>query len=247
MMAWRGARWLVGLVLFLPNPSGAQQIALGPDSGVAGYRGVDSLLLMESVQKELRLNPEQLQRVKEIAREARQQKRGDFDRLVRQNLTQDERRNHVLELMRQVSRDTSERVREVLKPEQFQRLRQIELQEMGLRAFSDPEVVRSLRLTEEQRQRLNTAAEETAEQMRKLFKEGPRGSYLEGLKGLQARGQQAVERALAVLTAEQRATWQRLVGEPFESSVDRPNRVPGGEKRPNTPPPSVRVPDRGSA
>ena len=91
----------------------------------------------------------------------------------------------------------------------------------------DPEVVRTLKLNEEQKQRLHKAADEAAGQMRKLFKEGPRGNYAEGLKALRARRQQVVEHVLAVLTPEQRATWQQLVGPPFESTVDRPNRVSG--------------------
>jgi hypothetical protein len=236
MMNGRYLLCLVSVIVFLPSLSPGQQVTLAPDRGLAGFQGVDSLLLMESVHKELQLSMEQVQRVKEIAREARLQRRGEFDGLLKQKQSSEERRSRVLEIMKQVSREVTEKVRPVLKPEQLRRLRQIELQEMGLRAFDDPEVVRTLQLTEAQKQRLHNAAEEAAEQMRKLFKEGPLGNYVEGLKAMRARRQQGVEHVLAVLTPEQRSAWKQLVGEPYESTIDRPNRVPGGVPPPERPP-----------
>ena len=52
--------------------------------------------------------------------------------------------------MQELHKENEKSVAKILKPEQFKRLKQISYQQQGGRAFTDPEVAKALRLTEEQ-------------------------------------------------------------------------------------------------
>src|SRR5262249_7524900 len=142
MSCGKGFVALVALLLFL-NGAAAQRVPFQPDNTLTAIGGLDGLLLLESVQKELKLDDEQAQKVKEVVRETRQKHRGDFDKLMKPQIGQ-ERRQRVLELMKQVSQESMDGVKGILTAEQMKRLKQIALQERGLQAFSDPEVVKVL-------------------------------------------------------------------------------------------------------
>src|SRR6516165_5156077 len=114
------------------------------DSDVlTGITGADGLVLLDSVQKELKLTGEQTQKVKETVREVRQRRREDFDKLMKPEVGEEERRQKVLGLMKEVSRETTTKLANLLNPEQVRRMSQIELQARGLQAFSDPDVAQA--------------------------------------------------------------------------------------------------------
>ena len=89
----------------------------------------------------------------------------------------------------------------ILTPPQRVRLRQIALQSEGPAAFREPEVVEALGLTPGQRERIRAIEEEIRLQpdARDAIRQGhPR-----------MRGKPAMERILAVLTADQARRWKR--------------------------------------
>jgi hypothetical protein len=107
-------------------------------------------------------------------------------------------------------------LRQILSPEQRRRLRQIGLQVQGTGAFREPEVSAALKLTAEQRERIQGIEEET-------FFGGLRmrpGTPPEEIrKHHEQRMREAGERILAVLTPEQTRRWREMTGEPFKGPV----------------------------
>jgi serine/threonine protein kinase len=184
-----------------------------------------------------------------------------FDRM-----SQAERRERFLDLAR--SEETA--FEGVVTPRELRRLRQIDLQKQGLRAFEDTKVIRSLRLTGGQKEQIRRLRDEA-------FRKGPCG-----LKPQEGPGKPPMSPPLpsvestvmAVLTAEQQRTWQELTGRPFKAPPGHPfsppgfglrrhppddhhghrDRGPGGwrdappfghDKRPRDKPPPPRLKDRG--
>ncbi len=121
---------------------------------------------------------------------------------------------------------------ELLRPEQYRRLRQIWIQRRGFMALMDPEIRSKLGLSDgqngrldalESRYRANVSAEMRVlneEHERFITGEGTvrqyvtaKRRYIEAIQTLQAG---CHKDCLAVLTAEQTSAWERLIGEPFD-------------------------------
>jgi serine/threonine protein kinase len=98
----------------------------------------------------------------------------------------------------------------ILRPAQRKRLRQIVLQSEGPRAFRDPEVVRSLGLTPEQRERIH-AIEETNffNRMIEIRSGRPAEEPSESL----------VDRIQAELTLDQKRIWNNMIGPPIHGKL----------------------------
>src|SRR5207253_4066195 len=96
-------------------------------------------------------------------------------------------------------------------------LKQIAWQEGGASAFSDDELLEALQLTEEQKERIRATQEEARRTM--LFGPRPRGPRPEDWKKAADSWKNARDKVLAVLTAEQKATWEELIGEPFKGEI----------------------------
>jgi serine/threonine protein kinase len=169
------------------------------------------LLLLEqpSVQEELILSEEQARQVTRLARRRRaafwdspdlslQRWRTKFEALAAQEKA----------------------VLEGLGPEQAQRLKQIAWQEGGASAFSDPELLEALGLTKEQKDKIRAIQDEA----RRTLWVGPRsgGPRPEDWKKAADSWTKARDQVVAVLTADQKARWKELTGEPFKGEIRLP-------------------------
>jgi hypothetical protein len=108
-----------------------------------------------------------------------------------------------------------------LTPAQARRLQQIAYQQMGIRAFNHAAVVEALGLSRAQRKDLVYRYQlERIRQEQELWRATPLTSTLEQVyqKILEQR-RLSMERTLEVLTAQQRARWQELTGEPFRGDI----------------------------
>jgi serine/threonine protein kinase len=152
-------------------------------------------------------------------------------------LATDSRRQKLYELAKTQEAGMSE----ILQPHQIKRLRQIELQLQGPRAFHDSYAVDSVKLTAEQRRRIRDIKEET---MAALFakpfgkvrfeqsgpKKGPDGKGLSPIaagdfskpKNFEEIHRREMEQILALLTPEQFKHWQALIGLPFQGNLRPP-------------------------
>jgi serine/threonine protein kinase len=164
------------------------------------------LLTQRSVQDELHLAPEQVQRITDLAKK-------------RRALFRDHHSFHPERFPAKLAQlGSKERalVRD-LNAEQARRLNEITLQQSGAGAFRDREVVAALQLTDAQKEHIRTLQEEARQARLVAFRSN--GSPCEGMKHHDAQDANALDDILKLLTAEQKETWKRLIGTPFWGKV----------------------------
>jgi len=197
----------------------------GGRGGFGGGFGVGGLLMSDEVRQEVNLSEEQQQELRAMGEETRNEMRERMRNMWQgfRDMSDEERaaaREDMQAEMEEMRVEIDNRVKKVLKPEQFERLRQIELQQQINRrgsssALSQGRVAEELGLTDEQRQQMQAKAaeaqKELEEKMQKLRNE-------------------AREKVLSVLTADQRAKFDALLGTPFEMT-QRGFGGPGGRDR----------------
>lgn len=203
------------------------------------------MLTDPEVLADLDLADDQRQRLDDLNRwlfEQRLEKFRDFRRL-----SSEEKRARFLEL----SRANEAGVAGILRPNQLARLRQIAIQARGLGAFRDPIVIATLKLNSDQQQRIKALEAEMFMAPFNGFGPGgprgsggpPRGTPPPGAKkGLDDFFRGSVEKALAVLSDEQREKWRDLIGKPFVRR--RTPFGPGGPFDGGFGPPPAIPPDR---
>jgi hypothetical protein len=197
----------------------------GPRFGAGG--GMYAMLVQnKGVQKELNLTEDQSKKAADVAKEIRDKHKSEYDEL--QNL-QDymERFRKMGEVNRVVDQETIKAFDDVLKPEQVTRLKQIELQQRGPRALTDPSVQTALKLTDEQKEKVRTIWQDAMSELAGL-RQGGGGFNEETRKKMAEVNKDALKSIQAVFTDEQKKTWKEMTGEPFEVKFDRP---PGGGGR----------------
>jgi Spy/CpxP family protein refolding chaperone len=216
-----------GLVALLVAPAQAQRPGGGRGFGFGGggFGGGALLLANKSVQQELKVDEAQAAKLNTLAQDQMEKQREQFQKL--QDLSQEERREKIQELSRTSAAALRKELEEVLKPEQIKRFQQIQIQQAGiLGAATMPRVQETLNLTDEQRTKLRTIQEEQQESMRDIFQSAgdDRAAAMTKMADLRKKTN---EKALAVLTDSQKASWKDLTGEPFEVRIE-PGQGPGG-------------------
>jgi Spy/CpxP family protein refolding chaperone len=213
-----------GLVALLVAPAQAQRP--GGGFGGGGFGGGGAFLLAnKSVQKELKADEAQAGKLDTLAQNQMEKAREQFQKL--QDLSPEERREKMQELNRTAGADLRRELEEILKPEQVKRFQQIQFQQMGvLGAASMPRVQETLNLTDEQRTKLRTIQEEQQQSMREIFQSAgdDRAAAMTKMADLRKKTN---DKAMAVLTDSQKASWKDLTGEPFEVRFE-PGQGPGG-------------------
>jgi hypothetical protein len=195
---------------------------MGGGMGMMGGGGdmmLFGLLRIEEVQKEIDLMDDQISAVGKIGEKLQAAERPDFSGM--RDATE-EKRAELMEKMRVFSEEQgkmiSEQLEEVLLPEQFDRLREIGLQQQGASAFSDPKVVAKLVITEDQKKKLETQQTEFREkmvtEMRAALEGGGDREAMVAKVGEMRDAQ--VEDAKSVLTSEQKETFAKMLGKPFD-------------------------------
>jgi Spy/CpxP family protein refolding chaperone len=178
----------------------------GPGGGFGGG-GILGLLSREEVQQELQLVDEQQEKVDGIATEIRDQMRAEMQEMFSRmrDLSDEERRERFDEIrsrMEKVNADVEKRLKKVLLPHQFDRLKQIDLQvrlqQRGAGALTSGELAETLGLSDEQREKLERRAAEVQQELEQQI------SQLR----IDARN-----KMLDVLTPEQRAKLESLLGD----------------------------------
>jgi Spy/CpxP family protein refolding chaperone len=204
-----------GVVALMTVPASAQQ---GRGGRGFGFGGGAALLSNKSVHTELKVTDEQAEKLNTLARETREKQREEFQNLG--DLSQEERREKMRELASTRDAELNKAMGEILKPEQVKRFRQIQLQQSGIAAFASPRVQEGLKLTDDQKSKLSEISQESGQAMREAFQEAQ--TDREGaMKKIGELRRQATEKALGILTDEQKTTWKEMTGEPFEVVFER--------------------------
>jgi Spy/CpxP family protein refolding chaperone len=197
----------VGAVVLLGTPAMAQR-------GGGGFgMGGGMLLSNKGVQQELKLDASQTEKVNKFVEESRAKRQEQFQAL--QGLSQEERQAKMPEIMRAANEETQKALKGMLKPEQITRFNQISLQQQGVMAFADPQVVDKLKLTPDQTQQVKDVADSFRTESREIFQSN-QDNREEAMKQMTALRKSKMDKVSALLTADQKKTWKEMTGEPFE-------------------------------
>jgi Spy/CpxP family protein refolding chaperone len=180
------------------------------------------LLTQKSVQEELKMSDEQVKKVTELEAKQREAFR-DF-----RDLSREERQKKFEEM----AKANTKAIGEILKEDQLKRVKQISLQQQGLRALANPEVADALKLTDEQKDKVKAVGEEARKEMQALFGAGLERD--EARKKMEEIRKASDEKLMGILTDEQKTKFKELQGEPFKGEIRRPQ-FGGGGRRPPRP------------
>jgi hypothetical protein len=159
----RQTLWTAALAVALAVGTAVPSQAQGQGRGFrgrGGFGGPGFLLRMPEVQKELKLEAAQVELLNAL-----QHNRPQFNREEFQNLSQDERRKR-FEAMRA---EQEKKVAEILNKDQVARLKQLELQQEGVRALGRTEVANALKLSADQKSKIDKINEEERAAMQQAF------------------------------------------------------------------------------
>ena len=165
------------------------------------------LLSNKDVQKDVNLTADQVKKVN---------KETNYQRLARQELRdlEEKKRDKRAE---ELNRESDEFLAKVLTPEQAKRLRQISLQVDGPQSFGKPDVAKELALSEEQKQTVMEIQGDMVKKIQAMLE--LRGDREEAMKKRSEILRSANEKMKGLLTAEQKAKWKEMTGEPFKGEI----------------------------
>jgi Spy/CpxP family protein refolding chaperone len=241
---------LAGSAMAQQRPGGR-----GP-GGFGGGTSRLSLVSIEAVQKELGLEPAQIEAIQKLRDELRPMRDGGrpggrgktkapeaSNRIpadwyfVQQPGAQ--RGQPTPEQLEEFRKQAAERTKtektklaEILLPNQMKRLNEIYIQQLGTRALDDEDVATELKITAEQKTQVAKVREESQAQMRELFTAGAGGDREAARAKFTEARKASDEKILAVLTADQKAKLEELKGKPFELPEGARGGAPGGNRRP---------------
>lgn len=177
------------------------------------------LLRSDAVTKELAVNDEQEALLANLAMQLQQDVFEIFSGL--QDLTPEEQKAAIPDVMKTIEekgKEAQQKVDEILDQTQAARLKELSLQARGAQALEDEPVVAALALDDEQKKKLagiRTEAEVAIEKAIDKLRSGG-GDQGELRKQIGELRKQLGDKALAVLTPEQREQFEKLKGAKFD-------------------------------
>lgn len=195
------------------QPPGGRGRGFGMSRGTVVF-----LLGREQVQKELKLNEDQVAKVNKIAEDARAEFAGLRDIEDRQ-----ERRAKMTELSEKLDKEARGQLRDVLEREQMRRLFQIRMQvNPAVDNLSNQYLARRLELTDDQKEKLAQISKETEAKRSELMAAmRDQGGGAEAFQKIRQMRTDADEKAVAVLTSDQKSRYEEMKGEKFELEFRR--------------------------
>ena len=207
----------LGLTALVASPALAQG-----GRGGGGRGGLGQLLGNDSVLKELKIEKEQADKVKEAVQKVRDDNKDDIAKLQDQNTSREDR----AEISKKLNTAYEKAVADILNADQKKRLKQIVMQQQGVRAFADADVVKALSLTDDQKSKIKDISDDLNKQMQDL-----RGGGGGGGRGNFQKIQEATKKAMddinGTLTDDQKKALKELMGETFQLQGGGRGRGPG--------------------
>jgi DNA-binding TFAR19-related protein (PDSD5 family) len=213
----------------------------GPGGGF--FATSDALLGMPEVQKELGVSDEQKGLIEDMVADIREKRReaftgGGFQDF--QNLSQEERQKRMEEGRKkgeEIQKKADDMVSMILEPNQLDRLQQLRLQREGVGAFSREEIAKKLALSDEQRDKIRKIGEEAFTPPAggggfQNFQNLSEDERREARNRMRERMEKMNSDILAVLTPDQKATWEKMQGKQFDFPAPRGFGGGGGGRRP---------------
>jgi hypothetical protein len=209
----------------------------GFGGGAFGALGPAQLVNSKTVHQELKVTEEQATKLREWSREfgSKQMER------MREAFTGGQPdRERIAEIQAELSKEAWQQVGDVLKEEQVNRLKQIEVQVAGLQAFALPRVKDALKITDDQQEKIRDIQRSSGKEIMELREEFGLKGFGGGFGGpkLDADKQAEYDRKLAainkdamtqvegVLTDDQKKAWKELTGASVDTAVIRREATP---------------------
>jgi len=218
----------VAAVVLLAGPALAQRQGQGRGGfgfgGSGQMQGAAVLLANKSVQDELKLTSNEVEKVSAPGKKLREKQQSMFADL--QGATQEQRQEKMKELTdaaKAANEDALKLAKDTLKTDQLKRFGQLELQVKGDAAFVDENVQKALGITDPEKEQIKKIREDAVTKMQELRPargQGNQGNLQELMTKMQDLRKETMAKAVAVLTDSQRTQWKEMVGSPFEYKPD---------------------------
>ncbi|MGE3317116.1 MAG: hypothetical protein AB7O26_18520 [Planctomycetaceae bacterium] len=234
--------WVASLAVALVAVSSVEGFAQGRGGRGFGRSTTPlSIVSNDAVQKELGLNEEQAKKITALNEELNDERGKMFAELqastedlksLPENEQREKRMAAMLESNKKLNDKFTPRLKEILDAKQQDRLKQISWQAAGTAAYSDPEVVKALGISQEQQDKLAAISKERDEKARAAFRDGGGG----GFEGLAKMREEYDKKIAEVLSKEQQDKFTELKGKEFDVAQLRPagrrgDRGDGGGRR----------------
>lgn len=200
-------------------------LAWSQDGGLGGgmLRGGESMLSNKGVQRELKATGEQASKLDALVAEMFRTERAQRPQL--QDLPEDQRLKRAQELRERRQDDLHAKLIGVLTPEQIVRFAQIQIQQSGASAFARPRVQKALKLSDEQKTKLEAIQEEMRQASNRIVLASvghDRSGKQEAANKVSDLRERAFEQAYAQLTDSQKAIYKGLIGRRIEVKFEPP-------------------------
>jgi hypothetical protein len=220
----------VATLVALAIPAQAQRQRQQPRQGFGQGRGgmdIGTLIASnKSVQEELKLSEDQIDKVKKASDEIRTKYRDEFQKVGMD-------REKMQELMTKIAKERTEVMDKllptVLKPEQAKRASQIELQVGGVRTLAKESVQKQLKLSDKQVSEIKEITAEIDKDVQALMGQmrearGNQEKMQEITKKMASMRKEGMDKATGVFNDDQKKAWKDMVGQPFEIKMEAPRR-----------------------
>jgi hypothetical protein len=183
------------------------------------------LLANSRVKQEIKLTQDQDDRILKILNEAREKYEPEFRKA---GLDRDRLMKVGLESIQETRNRINKALPDILKPDQLQRLDQIQLQVNGIISFKRPAVQEKLKLTLTQKLQILKIGTDLKQQIDEVIKDASSAPLRRAPAAIQKSKElknAATDKAVATLTSEQKKTWKEMNGEPFDFKLELPFRL----------------------
>lgn len=187
--------------------------------------GKPLLLASPKVKQEIKLTQEQDNEIHTIIREAHGKYEPEFRKA---GLDRDRLLKVGLDAIKEARERLNKALPDILKPDQMQRLDEIQIQANGIISFKRPDVQKKLNLTLTQKLEILKIGSDLKQQTDKLLEDALRAPLRRGPAALQKAKElknAATEKAVEKLTSEQKKIWKDINGEPFDFRLELPFRL----------------------
>jgi DNA polymerase III alpha subunit len=186
--------------------------AQGQSNLNGGFGGVD-LLLNLRVQEELKLDAEQITKARNLSDSLMDRQKVTFGMLV--GLSGEARTRKAHELAVEHAEAGMKAVEAILRPDQYSRFRQVDLQQRGASALLEPSLSKTLGISAKQVDQIQPILNHSILSMREALAT-TRGDRRTSAEKVQAIRRETNEKALSVLTEAQKTAWNRMTGSPLD-------------------------------
>jgi hypothetical protein len=187
--------------------------------------GKPLLLASPKVKQEVKLTPEQDQRIRIIVREAANKYEPE---LRKAGLDRERLLKVGLEAIQETRERLNKALPDILTIEQVQRLDQIQIQANGILSFKRPDVQQKLKLTLTQKLAILKIGADLKQQIDDVLKDAsiaPLRRARAAIGKAKELKNAATEKAVQTLTSEQKEIWKEMNGEPFDFKLELPVRL----------------------